>query len=96
MSYTPAKHNLIFGKISSADFYPKGRDNEIDLLMSVPKDTRIWPGEVVILDIEIYQELLRSATLICKTYERMADAGFSKKEVKEALESGRIIEFTGE
>lgn len=58
---TQKKFNLIFGKMSSADFYPKGKATEIDIIISAPKDTKIFAGNVVIMDEEIYNELLEAS-----------------------------------
>lgn len=75
MSPTPAKHNLIFGKMSSADFYPKGTGNEIDVIVAAPKDTRVFPGELVIVEKEIYQELLEALKdMLAMIYEGVPES----------------------
>lgn len=70
MTHTPQKkYNIIFGKMSSADFYPKGRNNEIDVIIAAPKDTKVFAGNVVVIDKEIYQELLEILRECLKDYK---------------------------
>ena len=57
-----AKHKMkpIFGKMLTADFYPEGANEEyITITITAPFDTKVLPGDVVLMDKEEYLNLVR-------------------------------------
>lgn len=58
--FVPEKSTIkpIFGKMTTADFYPKdAKGKYIEITITAPFDTKVWPGEVVLLDKDEYLKL---------------------------------------
>ncbi len=66
---------IIFGEMSSADFYPEGREDEIDIIISAPKNTKITAGKVVIMDIETYSKLTKENEVYKHALIQIRDSG---------------------